>query len=101
MGLWGAGGVKKFSVGICDGAPSTRHSSVCIAANPYTVNVSRATVSRRNGAYPHYVCIPANPYAVNVSRASVSRCKGLYPHYVCIPDDPNTVNVSRAKIFIC
>ena len=30
MGLQGAGGVKNFSVGICDGAPSTARSSfVC------------------------------------------------------------------------
>ena len=28
MGLWGAGGVKNFSVGICDGAPSTARSSL-------------------------------------------------------------------------
>ena len=27
MGLWGAGWVKNFSVEICDGAPSTAHSS--------------------------------------------------------------------------
>ena len=27
MGLRGAGGVKNFSVGICDGAPSTARSS--------------------------------------------------------------------------
>ena len=27
MGLGGAGWVKNFSVGICDGAPSTAHSS--------------------------------------------------------------------------
>ena len=27
MGLWGAGGVKNLSVGICDGAPSTACSS--------------------------------------------------------------------------
>ena len=26
-GTWGAGGVKNFSVGICDGAPSTARSS--------------------------------------------------------------------------
>ena len=26
-GLWGAGGVNNFSLGICDGAPSTAHSS--------------------------------------------------------------------------
>ena len=29
MGLRGAGGVKNFSVGICDGAPSTARSSFC------------------------------------------------------------------------
>ena len=28
MGLGGAGWVKSFSVGICDGAPSTAHSSL-------------------------------------------------------------------------
>ena len=28
MGLRGAGGVKNFSVGICDGAPSTARSSL-------------------------------------------------------------------------
>ena len=28
VGLVGAGGVKNFSVGICDGASSTAHSSV-------------------------------------------------------------------------
>ena len=27
LGLLGGGGVKNFSVGICDGAPSTAHSS--------------------------------------------------------------------------
>ena len=27
MGLQGAGGVNNFSMGICDGAPSTMHSS--------------------------------------------------------------------------
>ena len=26
-GTWGAGGVKNFSLGICDGAPSTARSS--------------------------------------------------------------------------
>ena len=26
-GTWGAGWVKNFSLGICDGAPSTAHSS--------------------------------------------------------------------------
>ena len=26
VGLWDAGGVKKFSAGICDGAQSTAHS---------------------------------------------------------------------------
>ena len=31
MGLWGARGVKTFSVGICDGAPSTARSSMSIA----------------------------------------------------------------------
>ena len=30
MGLRGAGGVKNFSVGICDGAPSTARSSVLL-----------------------------------------------------------------------
>ena len=30
VGLWGAGGVKNFSVGICDGAPSTARSSLYI-----------------------------------------------------------------------
>ena len=31
-GLWGARGVKNFSVGICDGAPSTARSSfICFA----------------------------------------------------------------------
>ena len=29
--LWGAGGVKNFSVGICDGSPSTAPSSFVIA----------------------------------------------------------------------
>ena len=28
VGLQGAGGVKNFSVGICDGAPSTARSSL-------------------------------------------------------------------------
>ena len=28
VGLWGAGGVKNLSVGICDGAPSTARSSL-------------------------------------------------------------------------
>ena len=28
VGLVGAGGVKNFSVGICDGAPSTARSSI-------------------------------------------------------------------------
>ena len=30
MGLQGAGGVKNFSVGICDGAPSTARSSFLV-----------------------------------------------------------------------
>ena len=30
MGLRGAGGVKNFSVGICDGAPSTVRSSFIV-----------------------------------------------------------------------
>ena len=30
MGLQGAGGVKSFSVGICDGAQSTAHSSLSL-----------------------------------------------------------------------
>ena len=30
VGLWGAGGVNNFSVGICDGASSTARSSFCI-----------------------------------------------------------------------
>ena len=30
VGLQGAGGVKNFSVGICDGAPSTAHSSIAL-----------------------------------------------------------------------
>ena len=29
-GTWGAGGFKNFSVGICDGAPSTAHSSIVL-----------------------------------------------------------------------
>ena len=29
-GTEGAGGVKNFSVGICDGAPSTAHSSISL-----------------------------------------------------------------------
>ena len=61
---------------------------VCIPADPYTVNVSRATVSRQKGAYPHYVYIPADPYPVNVSKTLVSRRKGAYPHYVCIIVQP-------------
>ena len=28
LGVQGGGGVKNFSVGICDGAPSTAHSSL-------------------------------------------------------------------------
>ena len=33
VGLLGAGGVKNFSVGICDGAPSTARSScVCFSS---------------------------------------------------------------------
>ena len=29
-GTWGAGGVKNFRAGICDGAPSTAHSSLLL-----------------------------------------------------------------------
>ena len=101
MGLGGAGGVKNFSVGIWDGAPSTRHSSFCIAVNTYTVNVSRATVSRRKGAYLYYLCIKADPNTISVSRATVTRCKGAYSYYVRNAADPYTVNEPRAKIFIC
>ena len=35
MGLGGAGGVKNFSLGICDGAPSTARSSFCLSLNLY------------------------------------------------------------------
>ena len=30
LGVRGAGGVKNFSVGICDGAPSTARSSISL-----------------------------------------------------------------------
>ena len=35
MGLGGAGWVKNFSVGICDGAPSTAHSSMILLLSSF------------------------------------------------------------------
>ena len=38
-GTWGAGGFKNFSVGVCDGAPSTARSSCQLASQLSTNRV--------------------------------------------------------------
>ena len=48
MGLRGAGGVKNFSVGICDGAPSTARSSFHLN---YVVDRHNATALARDKQY--------------------------------------------------
>ena len=40
-GLQGAGGVKNFSVGICDGAPSTARSSLYFSSKTYVVGTQK------------------------------------------------------------
>ena len=66
MGLGGAGEVKNFSVGICDGAPSTVHSSLfyigcflnmnCIGVVPITQNTHLRNInSKTQGSSPNVV----------------------------------------------
>ena len=40
VGLGGAGGVRNFSVGICDGAPSTARSSSIFSSGSHLVQLS-------------------------------------------------------------
>ena len=60
VGLVGAGRVKNFSEGICDGAPSTARSSIQIQKlqNYFILDISyqRSWRPSFRAIFPHFVC---------------------------------------------
>ena len=90
VGTAGAGGVKNFSVGICDGAPSTARSSllllfVYISLNIFLFNLVKYTYINgwlQNRWLLSFASLtPKFPVFVNINCQSVVILTGVCPMY--------------------